>query len=71
MRGRVLAGVVPGALRLEGVAPFGGPVFILVADGVHGTLLLPRDRVLQDAAAEDILDALVGIRLGRTISARC
>ena len=24
MRGRVLAGLVPGALRLEGVAPFGG-----------------------------------------------
>ena len=40
MRGRVLAGLVPGALRLEGVAPFGAPVFILVADGARGTLLL-------------------------------
>jgi hypothetical protein len=65
MRGRVLAGLVPGALRLEGVAPFGAPVFILVADGTRGTLLLSRDRmVVQDAAPEDILNALVGIRLG-------
>src|SRR3989338_3856303 len=44
MRGRVLAGLVPGALRLEGVAPFGAPVFILVADGMRGTLLLSRER---------------------------
>jgi hypothetical protein len=65
MRGRVLAGLVPGALRLEGLAPFGAPVFILVADGARGTLLLARDRrVVQDAAPEEILEALVGIRLG-------
>ena len=65
MRGRVLAGLVPGALRLEGVAPFGAPVFILVADGARGTLLLSRERrVVQDAPPEEILNALVGIRLG-------
>jgi hypothetical protein len=65
MRGRVLAGLVPDALRLEGVAPFGAPVFILVAAGPRGTLLLSRERrVVQDAAPEDILNALVGIRLG-------
>jgi hypothetical protein len=65
LRGRVLAGFVPSALRLEAVAPFGPPVFILVADGARGTLLLPRDRrVVKDAAPEEILDALVGIRLG-------
>ena len=65
MRGRVLAGLMPGALRLEGVAPFGAPVFILVADGPRGTLLLSRDRrVVQDAPPEEILNALVGIRLG-------
>jgi hypothetical protein len=65
MRGRVLAGLVPGALRLEGVAPFGAPVFILVADGMRGTLLLARERrVVLDAPPEDILNALVGIRLG-------
>ncbi len=65
VRGRVLAGLVPGALRLEGVAPFGAPVFILVADGARGTLLLSRERrVVPDAAPEEILNALVGIRLG-------
>jgi hypothetical protein len=65
MRGRVLAGLVPGALRLEGVAPFGAPVFIFVADGMRGTLLLSRERrVVRDAAPEEILNALVGIRLG-------
>lgn len=64
MRGRVLAGIVPGALRLEGVAPFGAPVFILVADGPRGTLLLARDRrVVRDAEPHEILNALVGIRL--------
>ena len=65
LRGRVLAGLVPGALRLEGVAPFGGPVFILVADGQRGTLLLSRDRrVVRDAPPEEILNALIGLRLG-------
>jgi hypothetical protein len=65
LRGRVLAGLVPGALRMEGVAPFGGPVFILVADGDSGTLLLSRDRrVVRDAPPEDILNAIVGLRLG-------
>ena len=65
MRGRVLSGFAPGALRLEGVAPFGSPVFILVADGLQGTLLLSRERrVVQDAPPEEILNALVGVRLG-------
>jgi len=65
VRGRVLGGFVPGALRLEGVAPFGSPVFILVADGQRGTLLLSRDRrVVRDAPPEEILNALVGLRLG-------
>jgi hypothetical protein len=65
LRGRVLAGLVPDALRLEGVAPFGAPVFILVADGARGTLLLSRERrVVQDAAPDDILNALVGVPLG-------
>jgi hypothetical protein len=63
MRGRVLAGLVPGALRLEGVAPFGSPVFIFVADGPRGTLLRDR-RILQEAPPDEILDALVGVRLG-------
>jgi hypothetical protein len=65
LRGRIHAGFAQGALRLEGVAPFGSPVFILVASGAKGTLLLLRDRrVLQDAPPEEILNALVGISLG-------
>ena len=50
--------------RLEAVAPFGSPLFILVADGQRGTLLLLRDRrVLADAPPDDILNALLGVRL--------
>ncbi len=65
LRGRVLAGFAPGGMRLEAVAPFGSPAFILTADGSRGTLLLPRDRrILQNTAPEDILNALIGVRLG-------
>jgi hypothetical protein len=65
LRGRVLAGFAPGAMRLEAVAPFGSPAFIMVADGSRGTLLLPRDsRVLREAAPEEVLNALIGVTLG-------
>jgi outer membrane lipoprotein-sorting protein len=66
LRGRVLAGIAaPGRLRLEAVAPFGPPVFILAADGTSATLLLPRDnRVLTGEPASAILGALVGLELG-------
>jgi hypothetical protein len=64
IRGHVLAGLGPGALRLEGVAPFGAPAFILVAENGRGALLLPRDRrALQSAPPADILQALVGVSL--------
>jgi hypothetical protein len=64
VRGHVLAGFAPGALRLEGVAPFGGPVFILVAENGRGSLLLARDhRVLESAPPAEILQALVGVSL--------
>ncbi len=66
LRGRIDAGFgAPGRARLEGIAPFGKPVFILVADGARGTLVLPReDRVLRDAAPDQIVEALAGVRLG-------
>lgn len=65
LRGRVLAGFErPMSMRLEGVAPFGPPAFILAASGNMATLLLPRDeRVLRSTRAEDILEALTGVRL--------
>ena len=77
LRGRVEAGfAAPGRLRLEGVAPFGKPVFVLTADGARGTLVLPReDQVLQDVAAESIVEALAGVPLGadalRTVVSGC
>ena len=65
VRGRALAGFqTPDAMRLEGLAPFGAPAFILVARGGEATLLLPRDdRVLRDASAGEILGALTGVAL--------
>jgi outer membrane lipoprotein-sorting protein len=68
LRGRVLAGLAaPGRLRLEATAPFGPPVFILVADGSAATLILPRDnRVLTGEPASAILHALVGLALEPT-----
>ncbi len=65
LRGRAIAGFErPGSLRLEGVAPFGPPGFILAGSGDGATLLLPRDnRVLRDARAEEILGALTGVAL--------
>ena len=67
LRGRVHGGFArPSSMRLEGVAPFGPPAFILVARGENATLLLPRDepRVLRGAKPEDILGALTGVSLG-------
>jgi hypothetical protein len=63
VRGRVLAGFErPGSLRLEALAPFGSPFFILAASHGQGTLLLPRDRrVLTGAAPRQIIEALTGL----------
>lgn len=65
LRGRIQAGFeAPGRIRLEGVAPFGQPVFILAATADRATLLLPRDdRVVTAASAAEILEALAGVRL--------
>jgi outer membrane lipoprotein-sorting protein len=65
LRGKLIAGFrAPGALRLEAVAPFGQPVFILAAAPGHPTMLLPRDnRVLRDASPDAILEALAGVSL--------
>jgi hypothetical protein len=65
IRGRAIVGFErPDSLRLEGVAPFGPPAFILAARGATGTLLLPRDnRAVRGAPPADILDALTGVAL--------
>lgn len=65
LRGRAIAGFErPASMRLEGVAPFGPPAFVLVARGGSATLLLPRDnRVLRNEPANEILGALTGVAL--------
>ena len=65
LRGRVVAGFArPDSMRLEGVAPFGAPVFILVSRGATATLVLPRDgRVVRSPRGEEILGALTGVAL--------
>jgi hypothetical protein len=65
VRGTVQAATTTsGDLRLEGVAPFGAPLFVLVSSGERASLLLPREaRVLRDEPTVDVLEALVGLRL--------
>jgi hypothetical protein len=66
VRARVLAGTdASGRVRLEALAPFGAPVFVLASDGADATLVLPREaRVVSGTSVEDLLEALAGIRLG-------
>ena len=67
LRGRVIAGFArPASMRLEGVAPFGPPAFILASREGNAVLLLPRDtpHMLRGAKPEDILGALTGVSLG-------
>ena len=51
LRGTLHAGfAAPASLRVEALAPFGQPFFILAGRDNRATLLLPReDRVLRDA----------------------
>jgi hypothetical protein len=77
LRGRLEAGFAsPASMRLEGVAPFGRPIFVLTAIHEIGTLVLSRDnRVLRDSPARSIVEALAGVPLGaasmRTIVTGC
>jgi hypothetical protein len=64
-RGRVHLGLArDGHFRLEGVAPFGAPIFIMAGDARAATLVLPRDRrVVANAAPRDLIEALAGVAL--------
>jgi len=64
-RVRLTAGFAPPAsARLEAAAPFGAPLFILVATGDDATLLLPHDgRVLEHGRPAAVLEALAGLPL--------
>jgi len=65
-RARLSVGVAaPASARLEAVAPFGPPIFILAASDDEATLLLPRDeRVLEHGRSAEVLDAVAGVPLG-------
>ena len=65
IRGRVIAGLDRGGnLRLEAPAPFGAPVFVLVARDGAATLLLPRERrVLEGEPPAAVVEALTGLAL--------
>jgi outer membrane lipoprotein-sorting protein len=64
-RARLSVGVAePASARIEAVAPFGAPLFILAANHDDTTLLLPRDeRVLEHGRSADVLDAVAGVPL--------
>jgi hypothetical protein len=66
LRGRVRGAFeYPASLRLEGLAPFGSPGFILVAQPSAAVLLLPRERrIISDANAQELLGELAGVTLG-------
>ncbi len=65
LRGRVRGAVArPGSLRLEGLAPFGAPRFVLAADPEAAALALPRSRqVVRGAHPREMLYALAGLPL--------
>ncbi len=63
--GRVLGALArPSSLRLEGIAPFGAPVFVLAATPEGAVLVVPRDRtVVTGASGSELLAALTGLGL--------
>lgn len=65
LRGRLVAGFAdPDAMRVEAVAPFGAPVFVIVSKAGVATLLLPRESAaLEGEAPGTVVEALTGVRL--------
>ncbi len=68
VRGRILTGLeAGGAVRLEAVAPFGAPFFVLAGRNERATLVLPREhRVLKDTGVAEVLERLTGLSLAPT-----
>lgn len=65
LRGTLHTGLAaPASLRVEAVAPFGQPVFILAGRDNRATLLLPRsDQILRNAPVTAVLERLTGLAL--------
>ena len=66
VRGRILTGLESGGnVRLEAVAPFGAPFFVLAGRNERATLVLPREhRVLSDTGVAEVLGRITGLALG-------
>lgn len=65
IRGRVHSGFESGgAVRLEGIAPFGPPMFILAGRDETATLVMRDRRVLRDTRVALVLERLTGLALG-------
>ncbi len=65
IRGRVHSGFESaGAIRLEGLAPFGPPAFILAGRNDTATLLMRDRRVLPNTRVALVLERLTGLALG-------
>jgi hypothetical protein len=65
VRGTLQVGVSrPGRIRIEAVAPFGAPVFVLASDATTTVLVLPREQAfVQGASVAEVLDALIQVPL--------
>jgi hypothetical protein len=62
VRARLIAGVGGAdSIRVEAVAPFGRPLFIVVASGGDATVVLSDDRVLEHGPPAAVLEALTGV----------
>jgi len=63
IRGRVRTAIMkPSFLRLEGLAPYGSPSFVLISNRSASVLLLPRDRrAIIEATTADLLKSLTGL----------
>lgn len=64
VRGTLQVGVADDAVRMEGVPPFGAPVFVLAGRAASATLLFSRDHAyVPDAPVAALTEAIVGVAL--------
>jgi hypothetical protein len=64
VRGTLQVGVARDSMRLEGLAPFGAPVFVLAARPGQAVLMLPRESaVARGSSSPELLEAVVGVAL--------
>lgn len=64
IRGTLQLGVDVAALRIEGVPPFGAPLFVLAGRTDAATLWLPRENAyVSDVPVAQLTDALIGLPL--------